>query len=458
MLYIIIWTAVLICSIIMFKKVSGSLSLLKPNLISLSFYYSLLFSSFIGSLLIVLNIDDNYMIDRINNPEVRMIGFFWICFIMIVFPLSMLIISKLCNFNAREELNTFLECKIITPKDQEKDFFFVFVVLSVISVASVFYTLISVESIPIFEMLLGNDNLAQLRIDASHNFTGNIYIKNIFALNFTPVLALVAYVYSVNSNKRRWRFLFVILLIMSVMINIYDLQKAPIFFFILMFLLVNIYIGKIKLNVKKVIIMFTFAVSLVIILYVFVQGVTSVEEYLTYKSGPIGRIILSQIAPFYLHLDMFGDTAAFLNGRSLPGLLLSLYDLEQVRSAKLVMDEYFPERVEQGIAGVLNTLYAGEAFANFGYKGIFFGTIYIAVIIQVIYIVFIRLPKHPIIIGVFVYFTVNIPRVLVGGFTDFLFNPIWIIVVSVLLGSLLMIVVKKDLVNGFRGFKEPQNN
>jgi len=420
-------------------------------MLSITFFYSLLISSFIGSLLIVLDIDGNYMLGRISNENYRVIGFFWICYIMIMMPLTMLFISQLLGFNAKKEYNEFLRKPIVLFRNTD-DFFFVFSVLTVISILSVIYTVMSVDKIPLIEMFKGSNNLGELRIQASHAFSGNVYIKNIFAIGLTPILSLVAYIFASFSSKRRWRFLFVLLFPCAIFINIYDLQKSPIFFYFLMFILINVYIGKLRLNYKYLVLFGFSGVFLIILLYAFVQKVTSLDQFLSYNSGPIGRLILSQIAPFYLHLDLFGNQMDFLAGKSLPGMLLGLYDLEQIRSAKIVMEHYFPERVDQGIAGVLNTLYAGEAYANFGNYGILFGTIYIALVIQLIYIAFIRMPKHPVVVTVFVYFTVNIPRTLVGGFADFLFNPFWILVSVIFLGSLILIKIKYDFVADFKNY------
>ena len=55
-----------------------------------------------------------------------------------------------------------------------------------------------------------------------------------------------------------------------------------------------------------------------------------------------------------------------------------------------------------------------------------------------LYIIFLRLPKTPVVIALFVYFTINIPRTLVGGVADFFFNPIWIIM-TVVLGGLFIL-------------------
>ncbi|MFC0272230.1 O-antigen polymerase [Metabacillus herbersteinensis] len=452
MVYLVIWIITLCLSTYMFRKVSGSLSLLRPNMISILFYYSLLLSSFIGALLIALNIDDNYMIARLSNQEYRYIGFYWICYIMLAMPLTMLMISNLFGFRADDEFKHYMKKPVNLLFNKSNDFFYLLFGLSVISLLSIGYMLVSLEQIPVIELFKGATNLGELRIEASHQFKGNVLIKNIFALGLTPILSLIAYIYTYVTNQKRWRILFILLFGASLFVSIYDLQKAPVFFYLLMFLLVNIYIGKVKLNFKLVLLIGTAAVAFIVILYIFVQNVTSATQFLSYNSGPLGRIILSQISPFYLHMDLFGQQIDFLNGKSLPNMVLNLYDLEQVRSARVVMGHYFPEKVEEGTAGVLNTLFAGEAFANFGYLGIFIGTLYLGVFIQVLYIIFIRLPKDPVVITIFVFFTVNIPRVVVGGFVDFLFNPFWLLITVLFLGSLLLIRIKNDLLSGFKEY------
>lgn len=450
MLYITIWIFVLAVSLVLFNKVSGSLSIFKPNLVSLTFYYSLLITCFIGVLLIALNIDNHYMLTRLTNDKYRAIGFYLMCYVMVVMPLSMLMISKWLNFNAKVEYNEYLEKKIEAENEVDNLFFLFVSSLTIVCTASVGYTFLMLEKIPILELLKGATNLGELRIEASRGFKGIVQIRNIFAIGLPPILSLISYIYAVGTKLLRWKLLFVVLFGISILMNIYDLQKAPIFFYILMFMLVNVYIGKLKLNVKKIIMIGSFGVALLIVLYYFVQNVTSVNEILAYNSGPIGRTILSQIAPFYLHLDLYGGNADFLLGKSSPNILLSLYDIEQVRSARMVMESYFPERVEQGIAGVLNTIFAGEAFANFGYAGVLIGTVYIGIIVQLLYIVAIRLPKTPVFLSLFVFFTVNIPRVMVGGFTDFILNPFWLFLVGLLVGGLLFIYLINDIKSVYR--------
>ncbi|WP_237663004.1 O-antigen polymerase [Sutcliffiella horikoshii] len=384
------------------------------------------------------------MIHRMQDDTYRVIGFLWLCYIMIIIPLTMLMLSKWVGFNAKKEFHLYLEAPITTDLRESKDYFYIFSILMLFSIAAIIYMITQLNNVPIIAALTGSSDLGRLRIEASHGFTGNVLFKNIFALGLTPILSLIAYVYYVKTKLLRWKISFMLMFVLSVFVSVYDLQKAPVFFYILMFILINFYIGKIRLSLKRLMMLGSVGVILIVTMYVFIQGVTSVDQFLSYNSGPVGRLILSQISPFFLHLELFGNQVDFLNGRSLPNILLQFYDLEQVRSAKLVMGQYFPDRVAEGTAGVLNTVFAGEAYANFGYLGILFGTIYLGAYIQIMYIFFIRMPKNPVFISLFVFFTVNIPRVVVGGFMDFIFNPFWLFVFILFLSTLFCLKIKQE--------------
>lgn len=446
MSYFLIWLTVLVASTVLFKQVSGSLSLLKPNLNSIIYYYSFLVSSFVGTLLIVNHWDHYYMINKLDHPSYRVIGFAVISAVMILFPLTQLVISKLVGFDAKKEYEQYSQKPIAAIFTVRTELYFLFAALSAISILACAYTLLKTHPIPLLSLLTGHtEELTKLRISASREFAGNIFIRNIFAIALTPLLSIIAYVYSVKTNEAKWKLLFLCLFACSIVMSIYNLEKSPIFFYFIMFLMVRIYIGKTKITPFKITVLGTFGLALLIVMYVFIQKVHNLDEYLSFSSGPLGRLFLAQIAPTYLHLDIFGNSIPFLHGRSLPSLLTNLFDQEQVRSARMVMANIFPKRIEEGTGGVLNTLYIAEAYANFGYFGIVAGTIYIAALIQMVFICFIRLPKNPVFVSLFIYFAINIPRTLVGGFTDFLFNPIWILITCLFVGMLLFIRVRMDV-------------
>ncbi|WP_066290296.1 O-antigen polymerase [Bacillus sp. FJAT-29937] len=446
MLAFIIWVIVLIVSIKLFSSVSGSLSFTKPNLNSLIFYYSLFVSCYIGSLLIALDIDHYYMINKLDHDVYRYIGFGAVSFVMIMLPLTMFLVSKLAGFDAKKEFNEYLKKPIEKTFSEKNEFYLLFLGLSLVCMLAVAYTLLKTHQVPIFSLLKGNlSELGLQRIEAARNFGGNVLIRNIFAIALTPLLSLIAYVYAVKTGRLKWIFLFFALFVSALVISVYDLSKSPIIFYIIMFIFVRLYVGKLVLKWQKIVGYTISGAAVIVVMYVFIQGVKDLGSFLNYSSGPIGRIILAQISPTYLHLNLFGESIPFLNGRSLPSILIGWFDMEQVRSARLVMANAFPNRIEDGTGGVLNTLFIAEAYANFGYLGIILGTIYVGVLVQLIYIIFIRLPKNPVFLCLFIYFSINIPRTLVGGFTDFLFNPIWIFITCLFAGMLLFIRLRLDL-------------
>ncbi|MBS4195730.1 O-antigen polymerase [Lederbergia citri] len=444
MQYIALWGMVVVISFCLFKSSAGSMSLLKPNLLSIIFYYSLLISSYIGSLLIVLKIDNHYMTRLLSSDYFRLEGFIVVSIVMILLPLTMFIVKTLTGFNSEREFNTYLESPIKNEVDLDKYYFFMYSCMSLLSLMSVAYTVYHLKAIPLLSLILGGDNLSQLRIEASHGFTGNTIIRNVFGITLAPILSMITFVYANKTRKLKWIVLFFITFSCAIFMQTYDLAKGPIFFYALMFILLLIYMGILRLTWFKMALFGAIAAVGLVTMYVLISGVTDVHQYLSYNSGPIGRLILSQIGPLYLHLDLFTGREPLLMGQSLPSSLLHLYDLEQIRSARLAMEVFFPERVEAGTAGVLNTLFAAEAFANFGYLGVILGTIYIGVYVQVIYIIFTRLPKNPLFLSLFVYFTVSIPRVVIGGFADFLLNTLWVAVLVILLAPYLLILLKRE--------------
>ncbi|WP_131925998.1 O-antigen polymerase [Hazenella coriacea] len=446
MFYVLIWLIVLGFSIYFFKKASGTLSLTKLNLHSIIFYYSFLVSSFIGSLLIVLEIDESYIIAKLIFPEQsRIIGFTFVCIVMVLFPCVMFLVSKLLGFRANKEFDLYWNKEIdhgFSSKGKEKEFFWVFLGLTFLSLGSIIYTFAHIEEVPIFAALFNSStDLAVLRIEAKSGFTGNVFIRNIFAIALTPILSLIAYIYKVKTKDLKWSILFYLLFIGAILINIYDFQKSPVIFYFAMFLLVRMYIGKTRLNPKLLLVLVGAVISYLLLMYS-TLGVKGSDQFLSYSTGPIGRVILTQIAPMYVYVDRYGDVYPFLYEKGLPESILEVYGIDPVRSARVLMEDLFPEKVVEGTAGVLNTLYVGEAYATFGVAGVILGTIYIAAMIQILYIIFLRLPKHPVYISLFTFFIVNIPRALVGGFSDLLVNPIWILLTLIVAGSYLIISLR----------------
>ena len=100
-------------------------------------------------------------------------------------------------------------------------------------------------------------------------------IRNIFAIALTPLLSLIAYVYTVKTRQLKWGLLFLPLFACAVLISVYDLSKSPIIFYIIMFIFVQLYVGKLVLNRRRINLYVISGATLIILMYVFIQGVLS---------------------------------------------------------------------------------------------------------------------------------------------------------------------------------------
>ena len=79
-----------------------------------------------------------------------------------------------------------------------------------------------------------------------------------------------------------------------------------------------------------------------------------------------------------------------------------------------------PSAVEEGTAGVINSLFLGEAWADFGFAGVMFSPFWVGFVIQWSYILLVKAEKTPLFLALAVYLTLKWP--VSGGFNDFVYN------------------------------------
>ena len=455
MLFIFVSFFVLVVSTLLFKKAAGTLSIGKINMISYIFIYNIIIQSFIGVNLGILYLDNHYLISRLHDFDLRLKVWLAVLYVMITMPLGMLLANRMFNVRPSKLYFNYLK-KSLQPVLSKKDSYvlIIFYGVAVISIGAVIYTYAHLNNIPIIAFLSGADSLelSKLRISASRNFQGNIYIRNILGLGLAPVLAYIAYVYYRLYQNRRFLITFLVLFFNAVLILVYDLSKAPLIEFIIGFVFIEVLV-KGKINSKKIVHYGLLIIFMILFMYNYVMG-APISALLNYNTGPIGRLILTQIAPLYYHFYLFPNHNDFLLGRSFPQLILSIFGEEHIRSSRVVMEYVNPKGVASGTAGVANTLFIGEAYANFGLIGLILSPFIIGFIIQLSYILLLKMPKNPIWVGVFGLMSYSWP--VTGGFVDFLYNPGLMIIILVLISIILGGVFLRRYYKGY--FKEKRTN
>lgn len=421
MIYVVLTLIICIISGYLFKVGCGTISIYKLNMMSVIFYYYLILQCVIGSVLIVNGWESyNWELAAISNPNVRLYGYWAVMYTMIAFPIGMIICNILFKQkNIQKKFQNYctqpiLSERIYNPKIVK----YMLILLSIISILSVLYVIIIVREIGLIKMFSESSasELAGFRTEAGRSFSGITFIKNIFALMLCPLMSYIAFGYKIKDNTIFNKIWFYSLFLFSILIVTYNLEKAPIIVYLLGFLFFRIYTGK-WLTQRTILILAVCLVFLVSLMYIFIMQ-TDTEQLAV---AILNRITISSVGGLYLDFDIFPAKHDFLYFSSFSDEIRVLFGTEQnERSARIAMIFANPDAVKSGIAGVINCLFIGEAWANWGIIGLIASPIYVGFVIQMFYTLFLNLNKTPLFLGLFIKYT--FASSITGGVNDYLYN------------------------------------
>ena len=166
-------------------------------------------------------------------------------------------------------------------------------------------------------------------------------------------------------------------------------------------------------------------------------------------NGPLGRTLFTEVGTLSYCFDLFPNVFGYLNGRSFTPTILKLLGMsgaEHLRSAKLTMAFYGSEKVYDGTAGVMNTLFVGEAYANWGYSGVILSIVWVALVISVMMILVLKMRKTPSVVALLALLTVQVGSMLEGGFCDFVYSFNLIFTIFVMLGIYMVFENRNNVV------------
>lgn len=454
-MFLLISLIILSLSFFLFRAVAGSMAFTKINLISWIFYYNLIIQSFIASVLIINNWDNHYIINTLEY-DARLYGWIAVQYTMLAMPIGMLLAVYLHGLSSNRAIFYYYIHQPIQTTMSTNDSYirYPLYLLSIIAVLSVFYTFAMLKTNPLIAVFSGFDaeSLAGLRQDANRQFPGNIYIRNIFAIGLTPILAYMAFAYWKLTQSRKDFLWFLLMFVASFFIKTYDLSKAPFIFFVLGFLFLHVLIqGGVS---KKLFLFFALiAMFLILLAYYLVMDDVVLRELFSYNTGIGGRIFLTQAAGTYFAFEHFPSSSSFIGFASFSSFISDSLGLpHSERAARIMMTIFHPASVEAGLAGVMNSLFIAEAWANFGWIGVIISPIYVGFIIQLLFMFFLKSKKTPIMLGLFTYFSGSLP--ITGGINDFFYNAgivitIIIFTTAYIIGRLLRMTQGFECENNF---------
>lgn len=390
------------------------------------YYYEFILLTLIGAVLVVYQVDHHYMINKLTDEHSRVIGFYAVLYTLLSFPIGM----KFANFVFRVKRADLLFEKYTTsPIQYEKKYNdhnvrILLILLSGISVLSVIYVLYVLGDIPLLRFFRPSEffNFAEFRIEASRNFQGNEYIRNLFALSLTPILSYIAYGYWLRDRTLFSRIWFYVMLLFTVLILTYNFEKAPILIYLLGFVFYQVY-WKGNISKKTMVVSFLGLLVLIVGMYAVIMLGTDIDFSIlfNYNSGILGRLLLSQGAGTFLAFDIFPDMHPYLGFSSVSEFISNSFGLEySEKASRLIMEQINPEGVKMGIAGIVNSLFIGEAWANFGIYGVVLAPLYVGFLIQSLYLFFLKSAKTPFLLALFVSFSIK--GSITGGFNNYFYN------------------------------------
>ena len=382
-------------------------------------YYFILVFNLIGGSLIYAGYRDHYLVQKIIRTETIDKAFFSLAYSVVLLPFTILVVNKICGtIWGRRKAYFFIQRKVDNSWDSSIAQLLAFFLLALCSLATI-YVLSNLGYVPIVEMIRGRE-INALRQSGSRYFQGNQYVKNLLMRTLTPYTSYFTYICFRLKRTKSWLFLSLYSIILSIIVLTYDFSKSPIITYMLGIYLIEVSLGNIKNNKKFYRLGF---VSLLVICFFYFVMMRSDISSISLTSGPVGRILFSQIATLFLHFDAFPGEYPFLNGGSFNSWLSFIIpNAMGLRSGRVVMSIYNVTGIENNTAGVMNTVFVGEAYANFGTVGIIIAPIIFGTVIGVYSYFLTRIKKTPVSVLLCVQMTLQFITIIEGGFIDIFYS------------------------------------
>lgn len=431
---------VVFCSYKLFRTAAGTLSFGKINIISYIYYLCIL-QCLCGAGLVSLGYNKHYMLDKlIFSTDSITSATFAIYFMMLVMPFFMIVVFKLFKFSPQYEYDKFLKEEIKEPSNNK--IFVCIVIVVIIQAIALAILLYKIGYLPILKMFFHNSEFdlnIERQINSDIQIFGTPYVKGIIVLFGIPIISYITAAYALVNRELKWIVVAGVCFVMAFIIKTYDFSKSPLVFHFVVYLLIVIYYkGGIK---NKFILLF--GGGMVCILLVFYNLFGYEGSYLDIYNGILGRTLFTQFGTLCCHFDMFPGIFDYLDGKSLYPTILKLVGMDpetHIRSAQLVMDFYGSDHVYEGTAGVMNAVFIGEAYANWGYLGVFASVLWVGIFVALIFILIMKAKKTPATLAFLATATQLIGSMTQGGFVEFLYSSSLILLI---VGFLILIYMNE---------------
>lgn len=413
---ILIAAVVIIISIYLFKISFGSmkLNIYLPH--THLFIWQLLMLAVVGSNLMVLGIRSPLIDSFIRDSKTYLYSLLSVYYIMIMMPISIIIFNSIFRFGINKKIGNYLS-KDLQYKYLDKDKYVkvFFIIFSIIAIMVVIY--LSKHNAPLYLYLTGKAGRVSLaRVSYDRFFTGSLLVKNVIGKSLIPLASYISFSYIRFTKDKTWKIIHFILMFCAIFVSGANMSKSGVAWYFLPYIFIITFTNG-RIPYKKLFKYGTGIFLMVLSLYSahYLNTDYGIKDILSnFYSGPIGRILIGQIQSLPSYYEIFPDMNDFLYGKSLS--ILNYLGLPFVDAARVAATFLEPHGVQGGWVNVANTLFVGDAYANFGILGVVLSPIWVAFIYSWIYWKLITTDKTPITVGFYVFVLDNLTSSITGGF------------------------------------------
>ncbi len=407
-LILLLGLVIFIFSFFLYKSMAGKLFL--PSFTSFFyFYYIILF--FLGSFLFVSKLYFPCLEDVFSiNNEVLLEQFFLVGAGLIAIGVVMCMVQKILRFSPKKEIESYFSKPIEKIVSLQESFFLPFFCIGLfLGLILVGFILLQARgqgfSLPVFSAFSSQVEYVKGRIILVDILKNRHWlIAGTMLLKFSTY---ISFIYAYLKKTWKWKILFISFFILSLFIVSIPGTKLRIIFFFMELILIKFFLdfqkwAASKKSIRKLYFKYV-AVGLVIIvpLFFILFGVFTEKPSLVAKAIS-ERVFLGQVEGLYHILNLYPERLDFLYGKGFanPGGILPygpIFVGEQIATYLA------PEAVAAKTFLSMNTIFYGDAYANFGWLGAILSLIIAGTIIQTTNVLFIKyFKKNAITLSVYV--------------------------------------------------------
>lgn len=366
---ILVSAFIVLISFRMFQRSFGTMNVTRYMPFMHLFYFQILVMTIIGAEFLYAGIYGQALKDFGTTRESIRTALFVVWYATLLLAVCLYLFLR----NTHEQTRIFWNTGLIkSDTHTDREFLFVCTLVSVFCV--VYFCMYDA---PIFQLLKGTLGRTLIaRVGYVRNFEGSYLIKNVLGESVSVLVAYITYLYYLANKTMYWRVLALVNFFCGIFIAGANLSKSGIVVFLIPYIFLMVCNGR-KLPIRKLMFFGALGVGVLIVMYSVQRRDSGGWRILfNFHEGPIGRILYMQIQSLPVYFMVFPAMHPYTWGKGIA--LLRFFNLPHIEAGRVVATFLEPEGVAAGWVGTANTLYMGDAYANFGWVGVLLSPVLVA--------------------------------------------------------------------------------